>query len=87
MNGKKRIMARWFIIAGLILVVVGLVLYFAPGVLHWFGRLPGDIRIENEQQQGIYPYHLHGAGQHFPDRCGEPDQVAAEVKERQKSGF
>lgn len=48
-------MARWFIIAGIILIVVGLVLYFAPGVLHWFGRLPGDIRIENERSKVFIP--------------------------------
>ena len=55
MNRKNRIMARWFIIAGIILIVVGLVLYFAPGALHWFGRLPGDIRIENEQRKVFIP--------------------------------
>jgi H+/Cl- antiporter ClcA len=55
MNGKKGIMARWFIIAGIILIVVGLVLYFAPGVLHWFGRLPGDIRIGNERRKVFIP--------------------------------
>lgn len=48
-------MARWFIISGIILVMVGLVLHFAPGVLHWFGRLPGDIRIENEHSKVFIP--------------------------------
>lgn len=48
-------MARWFIISGIILVLVGLVLHFAPGVLHWFGRLPGDIRIENEHSKVFIP--------------------------------
>jgi hypothetical protein len=31
--------------AGLVLVVVGLLL--AAGWLSWFGRLPGDLRVEN----------------------------------------
>ena len=48
-------MARWFIIAGIILIVIGLVLYFAPGVLYWFGRLPGDIRIEREHSKVYIP--------------------------------
>ncbi|MGR8941853.1 MAG: DUF2905 domain-containing protein [Gammaproteobacteria bacterium] len=34
-------------IIGTALVVIGLVLTYAPGLLNWFGRLPGDIRIED----------------------------------------
>ena len=48
-------MARWLIIAGLVLVVVGLVLHYAPGVFGWFGRLPGDIRIESERGKFFFP--------------------------------
>jgi len=42
-------MARWIMIAGLILFVGGAILHFAPWVLNWFGKLPGDIRIEGER--------------------------------------
>lgn len=31
---------------GVVLIVVGLVVWFAGGKLSWFGNLPGDIRIE-----------------------------------------
>ncbi len=31
---------------GLLVVVIGALMYF--GALSWFGRLPGDIRIERE---------------------------------------
>ncbi|MGB5775791.1 MAG: DUF2905 domain-containing protein [Sedimenticolaceae bacterium] len=48
-------MARWFIITGLVLVVVGIVLHYAPGVFSWFGRLPGDIRIESERGKFFFP--------------------------------
>ena len=48
-------MARWLILAGLLLVVVGLLLHFAPGLLNWFGRLPGDIRIEGEHGKVFIP--------------------------------
>jgi hypothetical protein len=48
-------MARWLIIAGLVLVVVGLVLHYAPGAFGWFGRLPGDIRIESERGKFFFP--------------------------------
>lgn len=48
-------MGRWLIVAGLLIAVVGLVIQFAPGLLHWFGRLPGDIRIENEHSKVFIP--------------------------------
>ncbi|OPZ08461.1 MAG: hypothetical protein BWZ08_01157 [candidate division BRC1 bacterium ADurb.BinA292] len=41
-------MARWFIVAGVLLIALGLILHYAPWMLRWFGRLPGDIRIETE---------------------------------------
>ncbi|WP_345973099.1 DUF2905 domain-containing protein [Sulfurimonas diazotrophicus] len=47
--------AKWLIIAGIALVVVGLLLHFLPGLFGWFGRLPGDIRIENEHSRIYIP--------------------------------
>jgi hypothetical protein len=35
---------------GIILVVIGLVVSYAPWLVNWFGKLPGDIRIESEQR-------------------------------------
>ena len=48
-------MARWFIIAGIIFIVIGLLLHFTPAALNWFGRLPGDIRIESERTKIYIP--------------------------------
>lgn len=48
-------MARWFIIAGIILILVGAILQFAPGILSWFGRLPGDINIRSESSRVFIP--------------------------------
>jgi hypothetical protein len=48
-------MARWVIIVGCIIVAIGLILQFAPWLLNWFGRLPGDIRIENESTHIFIP--------------------------------
>lgn len=48
-------MARWFLIAGGILVILGLVLHFAPWLLTWFGRLPGDIRYETGRSRVFIP--------------------------------
>ncbi len=33
---------------GILLVVAGVVLVYAPWLVSWFGRLPGDIRIERD---------------------------------------
>ena len=48
-------MARWLMLAGVVLVVIGLVLHYAPGLFNWFGRLPGDIRIEGEHGKFFFP--------------------------------
>ena len=48
-------MARWFIVGGIILIGIGLILYFAPGLINWFGKLPGDIRIEKENSKVFIP--------------------------------
>jgi len=42
-------------IAGIVLVAIGLVLHYAPWLLNWFGRLPGDIRTEGEHSQVFIP--------------------------------
>lgn len=48
-------MARWFIVAGIILILVGAILHFAPGILNWFGKLPGDINIRSEGSRVFIP--------------------------------
>ncbi|MFC4258962.1 DUF2905 domain-containing protein [Marinobacter lacisalsi] len=48
-------MARWFIVAGVILVVIGLILHFAPGLVQWFGKLPGDLNWRSERTQVFVP--------------------------------
>lgn len=48
-------MGRWFIIAGIILIIIGFILYLAPNIFSWFGKLPGDIRIEKENSKVFIP--------------------------------
>jgi hypothetical protein len=48
-------MARFLIIAGILLVVLGLVMGYAPWLVNWFGKLPGDIRIERENGVFFFP--------------------------------
>ena len=40
---------------GLGLFVLGLLLNFSPGLFSWFGKLPGDIRIEEENRYVFFP--------------------------------
>ena len=48
-------MARWLMIMGALLLVTGALMHFAPWTLNWFGKLPGDIRIETEQGKIFIP--------------------------------
>ncbi len=38
-------MAKILIFTGAILLLVGLASLYAPGLVNWFGKLPGDINI------------------------------------------
>lgn len=40
---------------GLGLFVLGLVLSYAPGLFGWFGKLPGDIRIQDGTRYVFIP--------------------------------
>ncbi len=44
-------MAQWLMIVGTVLLVLGGILQFAPGLLGWFGKLPGDINIESDRSR------------------------------------
>ncbi len=40
-------MAKWLIVAGIVLLLIGAALQFAPWLFAWFGKLPGDINVES----------------------------------------
>ncbi|MCZ0938872.1 MAG: DUF2905 domain-containing protein [Caldilineaceae bacterium] len=48
-------MAKWFIILGVILLLIGVALQFAPWLFSWFGKLPGDIRIRTDSTSVFIP--------------------------------
>ena len=48
-----RSMGLWLVGAGLLLVLIGVVVHY--GGFSWFGRLPGDIRIEGESTKVQVP--------------------------------
>lgn len=48
-------MAKMLIIVGLLLVALGLIWQFAPWLLSWFGKLPGDINIQKGETRIFIP--------------------------------
>jgi uncharacterized membrane protein len=40
---------------GVTTALVGAILLWAPGLLGWFGHLPGDIRIERDNGSFYFP--------------------------------
>lgn len=48
-------MAKWLMIIGVLLLVVGVLWHFAPGLFSWFGKLPGDIHHQGENSQVFIP--------------------------------
>jgi H+/Cl- antiporter ClcA len=46
---------KYIIFFGILIVVIGLLVYFLHDKLNWIGRLPGDIRIEKENFRFYFP--------------------------------
>ena len=46
---------KWIIIAGVIVVIIGVIIYFFSDKLNWLGKLPGDIRIEKDNFRFYFP--------------------------------
>ncbi|MDG6778105.1 DUF2905 domain-containing protein [Thiomicrorhabdus sp. zzn3] len=49
-------MASILILIGLLLVVIGVIVKWAPGLLSWFGQLPGDIHIQTARGELFIPF-------------------------------
>ena len=48
-------MAKFLILIGIILIIIGGIMYFAPNIFSWFGKMPGDIRIKTAKTQIFFP--------------------------------
>ncbi len=48
-------MPRILIIIGCLCIAIGVILSYAPWMLNWFGKLPGDINIKSERSQVFIP--------------------------------
>ena len=46
-------LGRWLVIAGVLLIALGLLLQ--TGAMSWVGRLPGDVRIERPGFSFYFP--------------------------------
>ena len=46
---------KWVILAGIIIIMIGVVIYFFHDKLNWLGKLPGDIRIEKDNFRFYFP--------------------------------
>ena len=44
------------VVTGIILVIMGLIIWALAGRLGWFGHLPGDIRIRREHFAFYFPF-------------------------------
>lgn len=46
---------RILVLAGVVLIVLGILTFLLKGKLGWLGHLPGDIRIERENVRFYFP--------------------------------
>jgi len=46
---------KLLVIIGVVLIVIGFIVSYAPWLISWFGKLPGDIRIQDEQRFVFIP--------------------------------
>lgn len=46
---------KYIIVIGVIIILVGIIIYFFHNKLNWIGRLPGDIRIEKKNFRFYFP--------------------------------
>jgi len=46
---------KWMMIAGGFLLLAGIIVFFFHDKLNWIGKLPGDIRVENENVKFYFP--------------------------------
>lgn len=46
---------KTIVILGVVLVVIGLIVWLAGDKFNWFGHLPGDIRVERKNMRFYAP--------------------------------
>lgn len=46
---------KYIVYTGIAVILIGILIYFFHDKLGWFGRLPGDIRVERENMKFYFP--------------------------------
>ena len=46
---------KYIIFFGVAIIAIGVIIYLFPNAFKWFGRLPGDIRIERPNVKIYFP--------------------------------
>lgn len=46
---------KYIIVTGIFIIIIGVLIYFFHDKLNWFGKLPGDIRIEKDNFRFYFP--------------------------------
>ena len=46
---------KYIILIGMIIIITGVLVYFFHDFFKWFGKLPGDIRIEKKNFSFYFP--------------------------------
>jgi hypothetical protein len=49
-------LGKILVFAGLGITILGLLFWFLGDKLHWFGRLPGDVRYESRNVRIYFPW-------------------------------
>lgn len=44
-----------FILLGILFLLAGVTLVYFPSLLNWFGKMPGDIRVEGKSGSFYFP--------------------------------
>ncbi len=52
---------KYIILAGVVTIIIGTFIYFFSNQLKWFGKLPGDVRIEKENYRYLFSFFHHAA--------------------------
>ena len=50
-----QLIGKYLILAGIIAIVIGLILWLFGNKLSWLGNLPGDLKIEKENIKIYFP--------------------------------
>jgi len=54
-KGKLMLYGNLLITIGILLVLLGLTINYAPSLINWLGKLPGDLRIEDDNKSLFIP--------------------------------